>query len=267
MTRVPVGRMPAMNRIVWNDISDAWQRRRESDRDWRFFRRGGSHFPARIHRLMGPVRGRTLLDMACGSGEGALSWTNRGARCTGVDISDRRLAEARKKAALAGRRITYVRGSVIRLPFKDRSFDRVYTGGGISAWIPDTKRWAREIARVLKPGGRFLFHCRHPFDRCLYGTSGPDGVPQLTRRAGGYFDTRPLTYHGMTAWMNRPRMLPHVERNWPLADLLNPLIAAGLRPVRFLETPVGRTYNGKPLPRGHHGAFPSGLSMAWDKPR
>lgn len=267
MTRVPVRRMAAMNRRVWNDISDPWQVRRETDRDWRFFKRGGLYLDAAVVRdLMGPVRGLRVLDMQCGSGEAALTWANLGARVTGLDISERRLAEARKKASLAGRKVDYVRGNVARQPFRNGSFDRIYTGGGVVAWIPDVDRWAREIARVLRPGGRFMYYDRHPFTLCL-GAAGRDHVPSIALARGGYFDHAPLTYHGMTTWMKRPRQIPHVERNWSMGRILNALAGAGLQPVRFIEYPVGATWDNKRLPRAYRGAFPSGLAMAWDKPR
>lgn len=265
MTRVPVGRMAAMNRRVWNDISDPWQRRREGEWDWRRFKRGRLYpDAASVRGLMGPVRGRTVLDLQCGSGEAALTWAILGARVTGLDLSERRLAEARKKAALAGRRVTYLRGNVVRQPFRDRTFDKVYTGGGIVAWIPDVNRWAREIARVLKPGGRFVYNCRHPFTHCL--GEGRGSLPAIAPARGGYFDATPLTYHGMTSWMKRPKLLPHVERNWSMGRLLNALSGAGLRPVRFVETPVGGWWGNRRLPRDYRGAFPVGLDMAWDKP-
>jgi len=47
MTRVQASRMAAMNRRVWDSISDPWQKRRESEHDWRFFRRGRSQFATR----------------------------------------------------------------------------------------------------------------------------------------------------------------------------------------------------------------------------
>jgi ubiquinone/menaquinone biosynthesis C-methylase UbiE len=266
MTPVTVARMVALNRKMWNDISDNWQKRQDGmHHDGRFFGRGGTMLSAPVRRLMGAVRGKSLLDMQCGSGEAALSWCNLGARVTGVDLSELRLAEARKKAAVAGRRIAYARGNVVRLPFRAGTFDRIYTGGGITAWIPDARRWAREIARVLKRGGRFLYDDRHPIAAAMHVSRR--GVPGVLRSRGGYFDTRPLTYNSMSAWMKRPGRLPQAERNWTLADLVNALGESGLRLVRLLELPVGRWFNGKDLPRDYRGSFPEDLIMRWDKPR
>lgn len=201
MTRVPLGQMAVLNRRVWNDISDPWQDRREREFDWRYFRRGGTALSAEVHRMMGPVRGKSLLDLQCGSGEAALSWAIGGARVTGLDISERRLVEARRKAELANLRVTYKRGDVVRLPFRPGSFDRVYTGGGVTAWIPDVRRWGVQIARVLRPGGKFLYWDRHPFTLCLVERAGR---LVLGNERGGYFDSRPLAFYGMARWMKRP---------------------------------------------------------------
>jgi len=262
MTQVPVRRMATMNRRLWNDISSAWQRRQDSEHDWRFFRQGKSMLCPEVHRLMGSVRRKTLLDLQCGSGEASLSWANRGAIVTGLDYSERRLAEARNKARLAGIRVAYVHGNVVRLPFPRSSFDRVFTGGGVTAWIPDIRRWAREIARVLKPGGRFVYCDGHPFLLCIV-RHGNRLV--LTNAWAGYFNNRPLTWNSMGRWMKKRKPLPQVERNWSLADRINSLNDTGLRLVRIVERAPQEHWFW--LPKGKERAVPRELAMAWDKPR
>jgi ubiquinone/menaquinone biosynthesis C-methylase UbiE len=254
--------MATMNRRLWNDISTAWQRRRDAEHDARFFQRGGSALFPEVHRLMGPVKRKTLLDLQCGSGEAALSWANRGAIVTGLDYSDRRLVAARRKAQLAGIDVTYVHGNVVRLPFPPSNFDRVFTGGGVTGWIPDMRRWAREIARVLKPGGRFVYSDGHPFLLCLV-RRGNRLV--LGNAWAGYFDNRPLTWNGMARWMKKRKILPQVERNWTLADRINSLNDAGLKLVRIEELAPAEHWFW--VPKGQERAVPRELAMAWDKPR
>ena len=261
-TQISVRRMAAMNRRMWNDISSAWQRLQDSQHDWRFFRQGKSILSPEVGRLMGSVRRKTLLDLQCGSGEAALSWANCGARVTGLDYSDLRLVEARRKAQLAGINVTYVHGNVVRLPFPRSSFDRVFTGGGVVGWIPNMRRWACEIARVLKPGGRFVYSDMHPFLLCLV-RRGNRLV--LGNARGGYFDNRPITWNGMGLWMKKQKPLPQVERNWTLADLINSLNDAGLRLVRMEELAPQQHWFW--LPKGKERAVPRELAMAWDKPR
>ena len=264
LTRIPVSKMARMNRRMWNDISRRWQNVADHFADWRFFRRGGCAIKPAARRLMGPVRGRELLDMQCGSGEAALSWANLGARVAGVDLSDSRLAEARAKAARAGIRVTYVRGNVVRLPFPARSFDRVYTGGGVTGWIPDIRRWARQIARVLKPGGRFVYCDYHPFLNCLRQRGRR--LPAVGPARSGYFDERAWSFNGMARWMKRRRAVPQVERIWNLSALQNALLQAGLRLAAVVELPWFRNFWPFPLPRSHWRSLPSQLIMRWDKP-
>jgi demethylmenaquinone methyltransferase/2-methoxy-6-polyprenyl-1,4-benzoquinol methylase len=68
---------------------------------------------------------------------------------TGLDFSERMLERAQRKSAS----ITWVQGDVTALPFTDRSFDAVTVGFGIRN-IPDLESGLRELARVLRPGGR-----------------------------------------------------------------------------------------------------------------
>jgi len=261
-TRVPLHRMATMNRRVWNHISSTWQRRQDTHCDAKFFARGKSMLYPEVHRVMGSVRGKTLLDLQCGGGEAALSWANCGAIVTGLDYSDQRLAAARRKAELAGIEVNYIHGNVVRLPFPRSSFDRVYTGGGVTAWIPDMRRWAREIARVLKPGGRFIYCDSHPFLLCL---ANRNNRLVLGNATGGYFDKRPLTWNGMSLWMKKRKILPQVERNWTLTDRVNSLTDAGLKLVRIEE--LAPTEHWFWVPKGQERALPRELVMVWDKLR
>lgn len=251
--------MARMNRRMWNDISDNWQRRREADKNWRFFKRGGTELLPAVHQLMGAVRGKALLNLQCGSGEATLSWANYGAKATGVDISDARITEARKKAKLAGVKATYARGTVIRLPFRRSSFDCVYTGGGVMGWIPDIRRWAREIARVLKRGGRFVCDDSHPFLLCLVQRG--DRLPTI---GGHYFDQRPTVY--MSMGKRGKRRLPQVERDWKLSDILNALTDAGLQLQRVLEEKGKKDNLDFRLSLRHRMLIPAGLALMFSKP-
>lgn len=264
MTRIPASKMAAMNRRMWNGISPRWQKRQDRFADWRFFRKGGNIIHPVARRLMGPVRSVKLLDLQCGGGEAALSWANLGARVTGVDLSENRLAEARAKAARAGAQVVYVRGNVVRLPFPPAIFERVYTGGGVVPWIPDVRAWAWQIARVLKPGGRFVYSDMHPFLYCVRKRGR--GLPRLAPTAGGYFDERPLSYNGMVGGLGRRNRVPQVERTWNLSALVNALLESGLRLVRVEELPWQKDSWPFPLPRSHWRSLPSELVMRWDKP-
>jgi ubiquinone/menaquinone biosynthesis C-methylase UbiE len=81
----------------------------------------------------------------------------------GVDASAAMLQRARKRAAATGRDVKLVEAPAEALPFEDASFDTV-VAIAVLCTVEDPGRALREIRRVLRPGGRFLFneHVRSP---------------------------------------------------------------------------------------------------------
>lgn len=88
-----------------------------------------------------------LLDLGCGTGY-TLSRLPRGMRAVGLDYSGHALTLADQRAP----GVQLVRGSAYQLPFADRSFDAVLALD-VLEHLDDDQRAAREIARVLAPGG------------------------------------------------------------------------------------------------------------------
>jgi demethylmenaquinone methyltransferase/2-methoxy-6-polyprenyl-1,4-benzoquinol methylase len=93
--------------------------------------------------------GDRVLDACCGTGDLALEAQRAGGRVTGLDFSERMLERARRKS----KAVEWVRGDVLALPFSDGSFDAVTVGFGIRN-VEDLEAGLRELARVLRPGGR-----------------------------------------------------------------------------------------------------------------
>jgi demethylmenaquinone methyltransferase/2-methoxy-6-polyprenyl-1,4-benzoquinol methylase len=89
------------------------------------------------------------LDVATGTGDLAVELARRGASVTGLDFSERMLERARRKSDA----IEWVRGDVLALPFEDAAFDSATIGFGIRN-VDDLDAGLRELARVLRPGGR-----------------------------------------------------------------------------------------------------------------
>ena len=93
--------------------------------------------------------GDRVLDACCGTGDLALADERAGGQVTGLDFSERMIERAREKSQT----IEWVIGDATALPFKDGSFDAVTVGFGIRN-VPDLEAGLRELARVLRPGGR-----------------------------------------------------------------------------------------------------------------
>lgn len=102
----------------------------------------------------GVAEGERVLDIACGSGSATIPAAERGAAVTGLDLTPELLEAGREKAAERGVEIEWVEGDAEQLPFEDESFDVVLSTIGIM-FAPDHRRAASEVARVLRPGGRF----------------------------------------------------------------------------------------------------------------
>lgn len=88
----------------------------------------------------------------------------RDARLTGVDISRRMLAYARRRAASLGRPVDLRHGDAQDLDFPAACFDTVVFSLALCS-IPDDRQAVREARRVLRPGGRLLAleHVRSPY--------------------------------------------------------------------------------------------------------
>lgn len=100
-----------------------------------------------------PVAGKTLLDLACGTGNTALEAASRGARVTGIDPAARLLGIARGRAEAAGLEATWIEDGFRELPFEDSSFEIVTATFGVIFGASEDDI-ASEIARVLNPSGR-----------------------------------------------------------------------------------------------------------------
>jgi demethylmenaquinone methyltransferase/2-methoxy-6-polyprenyl-1,4-benzoquinol methylase len=108
----------------------------------------------------GDLEGRErVLDVGCGTGRYTSKVQARlGRPVVGMDLSSGMLARAREKVA-AGAEIRLVRGDAQRLPFRDNSFDAAMMILVVHH-IEDLAPMARELLRVLAPGGRVMFMTR-----------------------------------------------------------------------------------------------------------
>ncbi len=109
------------------------------------------------YHLLGDVRGRRIVDFGCGSGANTALLAHRGAHIWAIDISEDLLRLGQRRLALSGRfgEATFIAGSAHDLPFDDGSIDIVF-GIAILHHL-DLDLVAREVRRVLKPGGRAIF--------------------------------------------------------------------------------------------------------------
>jgi len=108
-------------------------------------------------RLMNIQPGESVLDVACGNGNTAITAGRKSANVTGIDITSELLdlaAEESKIAQVNG--VTWKEGDAQNLPFEDESFDVVLSTFG-HMFAPQADLVAKEMIRVTKKGGRIGF--------------------------------------------------------------------------------------------------------------
>ena len=179
-------------------------------------------------QLLGQVRGQRLLEIGAGAAQCSRYAARLGARVVATDISRgmlRRGADLNRRFTQeSGLTVPLVQCDAITLPFADGSFDTVFTSYGAVPFVADSAALMAQAARVMRPGGRFVFSTTHPIRWAL-----PDdpGYPGLTV-SSSYFDRTPYVEQDSGA-------ATYVEHHRTLGDRVRELTAAGLRLVDLVE--------------------------------
>jgi SAM-dependent methyltransferase len=117
----------------------------------------GAHIAFTAERLaeaLALMPGERILDVACGSGNGAIAAARRSwAPVTGLDFVPALLERGRERAAAERLEVEFVEGDAQDLPFGDGEFDVTMSIYG-AMFAPDQEKTAAELLRVTKPGGR-----------------------------------------------------------------------------------------------------------------
>ena len=169
--------------------------------------------PARItpevaqeRERLGDLAGLDVAHLQCHLGTDTVSLSRLGARrVVGVDLSPGSLRRARTIAERAGAAIEFVEANVYDArEAVEGSFDLVYTSLGVLCWLPDVTAWARVIASLLRPGGRFMIRDDHP----MFMTVGED-VSEALRIEQPYFQRRdPMTWDEPGSYVEAPADAP-----------------------------------------------------------
>jgi len=199
-----------------------------------------------FRECLGPGGGAVCLDVACGTGRSGRILRDTGYRAVGFDISADQLRFARTRLGAA------VRADARRLPLPDASAD-VATGMYFHTDTEDFAAVVREVARCLRPGGRFAYLGVHP---CYVGPF----VYRLDERQDQTLTFKPG--YGTTGWAGRAsgdgsRIGGRVGfHHKTLASFLQAFGDAGLalRSVREFVAPGG-------------GILPWDLALLTEKPR
>ncbi len=224
--RPPLSAAARRNRADWEREAVAYERRHGTG----LGRSGGMvwglwHLPESRLGVLDEVRGKDVLELGCGAARWSVALAGRGARVTGLDVSPRRLAQARAVAERAHARVRFLEASAEAVPLPDESFDLIFCDWGAMTFC-DPYRTVPEAARLLRPGGLFAFSNASPLRSIC-----------LDRRRDRIGRTIRYDYFGL----HRIDYPEGVEFQLTYADWVRLFLASGLRLEGLLETrpPVG----------------------------
>ena len=160
----------------------------------------------------------TVVHFQSGHGVDDTALVRAGARSVlGIDYSVVAAGAAQRRATELGVPVQYVAAEGPGVPVRDECADLVYTGKGAIIWMRDLDAWARDAARVLRPGGSLFVYEGHP---AVPLWSWDEDEPRI-RADRSYFAESHLndTFPG-----NGAR-----EWQWTLGQIVTAITRAGLR--------------------------------------
>jgi SAM-dependent methyltransferase len=175
--------------------------------------------------LLGDVTGRRVLEVGAGAAQCSRWLLAAGAEPVALDLSGAMLRHGRDVGVATGLDVPLVCADATDLPFGDATFDLACSAYGALPFVADSARVMREVARVLRPGGRWVFSVTHPVRWSFPDDPGRQGL--VARDS--YWDQTPYVEadaHGDATY---------VEHHRTLGARVREISAAGLRLVDLVE--------------------------------
>ncbi len=120
-------------------------------------------------KLLGNIKGKKILEIGCGGGQCSIAFAKQGAICTGIDISTEQLKYAKFLAKKNKVNVKFIKGDIQTLKgIKSNSYDIVFSAFALH-YVPNIMKCFKEVYRVLKKNGLFVFSFDNPF----YDTISP----------------------------------------------------------------------------------------------
>jgi 2-polyprenyl-3-methyl-5-hydroxy-6-metoxy-1,4-benzoquinol methylase len=246
-------------RKAWDANAPFWDQRMGEGNDFVEI----LEWPA-IERLLAPQPGWRVLDVACGNGLTSRRLAALGAEVVAFDFSAQQIAHARARTPGGEQRITYhvldATDQAALLALGEGRFDAALCNMALMD-MAEIEPLFRALARLLRPGGRFIFSITHP----CFNTASTVRVAEMEDREGQIVTTysvkvgrylTPTIAHGL-AVIGQLTPQPYFDR--PLALLLAPAFAAGfvLDGLEERSFPTGHPSGSLPLGwSGHYHEIP-----------
>ena len=216
------------NRTTWNDKVDVHVASEFYDMKGFF---AGEHDLKEIAlKLLGDVKGKSILHLQCHFGKDTLALARMGAQVTGADFSDKAIEKARELTAQINAEAAFVCCDIYDLPAHlAGQFDIVFTSYGAIGWLPDMGRWAAVVAHFLKPGGRFVMAEFHPFVWMM--------DEEFSKIDYHYFNVEDIAETGTGTYADKdaPIQYDAVSWNHNISEVLTSLLGNGLQLKSFNE--------------------------------
>ena len=228
-----------MNKASWDAYQGDYFRFHLMERPdyFEFFANGGVDLDRHLAPMLGDVTGLKLLDTCCAcDAVQAFSWHNLGAVVTACDITPKAIEIASGNAAQMNLAVSFAVADMQTLEsIEDGQYDIVFATYPV--WVQDIAQACKAWFRILKPGGRLLWHMEHPITYCIeedgdglhishsYNTPSTNifetftGTPLAERQAGGWSVD-----------------LPSAEHFWRISDILNAVCNAGFKITQVHES-------------------------------
>lgn len=196
---------------------------------------------AQDRERLGDLTGLDVIHLQCHLGTDSVGLKRLGARrVVGVDLSPESLRRAREIARRAETDVEFVEANVYDArEAVGGSFDLVYTSIGVLCWLPDVAEWARVVASLLSPGGRFLLRDDHP----MFMAIGEDVSTGLRIEQPYFQRPDPMTWDDAGSYVETPQNAPEFvhgrnhQWNHSIGEILTAVLDAGLVLDSFEETP------------------------------
>ncbi len=185
------------------------------------------------------VKGKSILHLQCHFGQDTLSWSRLGAKCVGVDFSDKGIKLAQKLNEELKLDTKFVCCNVLDTSeFITTTFDIVFTSYGVIGWFPDLKPWAKMIAERLNEGGTFYMVEFHPIVWMF------DYIENKPKMKYGYMQNDVIYEEYEGTYANQDSKMISKEYGWNhgLGEVITALTEAGLH-IDYLKEHNESPYN------------------------
>ena len=195
--------------------------------------------------LLGDLRGKRVLHLACAVCDEGITMATRGATVVGVDISETHIRVGKEKANALGVDVALRVGDMMNLDEDLHDFDLVYISTGGICWVPDLDDWLIGVRNALKPGGRLLISEHHPFWEMMgvagnrkltvlsdyFGTHDLPVIPDTSKAAIGAAETSDNEYT-LQSFV------------WGIGAVVSALIRHDFQIVALMELPYSDMFRG-----------------------